>query len=106
MIIGEGENVSVQVPTSPEASAIFWEFVTVSGDIGFGLNFQRNGDKGHEWPVEELLPAVRRDCSEDLVLGSHTYQTQGTYFLLFDNSHSPHIQKVVYYKVFYQKSPS
>ncbi len=97
--------MSIQVPTSTEASAIFWEFVTAGGDIGFGLNFRRSDrEAGHECPVDELLPVVRRDCSEDLVLGSHTYQTQGTYFLVFDNSLSPGGPKVVYYKVFYQKS--
>ncbi len=105
LVIGGGETLSVQVPTSTEASAIFWEFVTTAGDVGFGLNFQRKAtEAGQGWPVEELLPVVRRDCSEDLVLGSHTYQTQGTYYLLFDNSLSPDTQKLIYYKVFYQRS--
>lgn len=101
LVIDGGETVSIQVPTTIEASAIFWEFATTGSDVGFGLNFQRVGPG---WPVEELLPVVRRDCSEDLLLGSHTYQTQGTYFLVFDNSLSPHTQKMIYYKVFYQRS--
>ena len=100
LVINPGETVAIQVPTSTDASAIFWQFVTESGDIGFGLGFQ---GRDHVCPVEEeLLPVVRRDCSEDLVLGSHQYQSQGTYFLHFDNSHSPQSPKVVYYKVFYQ----
>ena len=105
LTINPGETVTVQVPTSPNATAIFWEFVTISGDIGFGLSFQRlSEDPNQTYPVEPLLPIVKRDCSEDLVLGSHQYQLLGTYFLHFDNSHSPHSSKVVYYKVFYQKS--
>ena len=102
LVINSGETVVIQVPTTTDASAVFWEFVTESSDIGFGLGFQRRSDQ--ECPVEVLLPVVRRDCSEDLVLGSHQYQSQGTYFLRFDNSYSLQSPKVVYYKVFYQKT--
>ena len=76
--------------------------------MGFGLRFQRKSeaddDSGREWPVDELLPVVRRNCSEDLILGSHQYQSAGTYFLQFDNLHSVQSSAVVYYKVFYQKT--
>lgn len=106
LTINPGETVTVQVPTSPGATAIFWEFVTTSGDIGFGLSFQRSSDEETTYPVEPLLPIVKRDCSEDLVLGSHQYQLTGTYFLHFDNSHCPTSSKFVYYKVFYQRSTS
>ena len=98
--------MTVQVPTSTSATAIFWEFVTTVGDIGFGLSFQRSSEGGVNYPIESLLPIVRRDCSEDLVLGSHQYQLMGTYFLHFDNSHCQTNSKSVYYKVFYQKSTS
>jgi acyl-CoA-binding protein len=106
LTINPGETVTVQVPTSPGATAIFWEFVTTSGDIGFGLSFQRSNEGETVYPVESLLPVVKRDCSEDLVLGSHQYQLSGTYFLHFDNSHCPTTSKFVYYKVFYQRSTS
>lgn len=103
IVINPGELISVQVPTSANASAIFFEFVTEKEDIGFGLSFQRKSEKADvEWPMEQLLPITRRDCSEDLVLGSHQYQVQGMYNLHFDNSHSLNMSKVVYYKVFYQ----
>lgn len=107
LAVNPGETVTVQVPTSPSANAIFWEFVTTSGDIGFGLSFQRANephDNSVTYPVESLLPIVKRDCSEDLVLGSHQYQLTGTYFLHFDNSHCTTASKFVYYKVFYQRS--
>ena len=106
LVLNPGEALTIRVPTSTEASAIFWEFVTEGGDVGFGLGFQRSGeDPQQECPLEELLPIVKRDCSEDLILGSHQYQSPGTYFLQFDNSSSSHrAAKVVYYKVFYQKT--
>ena len=104
LTLAPGETVMVRVQTSAEASAIFWEFVTETGDVGFGVNFQQSSDEDRECPSRELLPVVRRDCSEDLVLGSHQYQVPGTYYLHFDNSHSTDTATVVYYKVFYQSN--
>lgn len=98
-----GESVAVQVPTSPQASAIVWEFGTVHGDVGFGLSFLKSGASHAD--LEQLLPVMRRDCSEDLLLGSHQYQEAGTYILDFVNSHST-IPKLVYYRVFYQTASS
>lgn len=112
LTVAPGETVSVQVPTSTQASAIFWEFATEGGGIGFGLGFQwnegpRSLGKGEGQDLkmhrhsEELLPVTMRDCWEDLVLGSHQYQDMGTYTLNFVNSHST-LPKTVYYRVFYQ----
>ena len=104
LTLSPGETVAVQVPTSVQASAIFWEFATAYGDIGFGVNFQwREGEASnpHSKHSERLLPVTVRNCSEDLVLGSHQYQEQGTYTLDFVNSHST-LPKTIYYKVFYQ----
>lgn len=101
--VGPGEAVTIQVPTSTKASAIFWEFVTEKEDIGFGVRYQRASSEGIEaYPVDQLLPVTKRDCSDDLILGSHQYMTQGTYMLQFDNSHCTSSSKLVYYKVFYQ----
>lgn len=105
LVLTPGETVDVQVPTSPQASAVFFEFVTERGDIGFGLKFHRRGDSpGPSWAVRELLPVTKRNCSVDLILGNHHYEHKGTYILTFDNSHSPNEAKVVYYKVFYQST--
>lgn len=105
LVLSPGEVVDVQVPTSTHASAIFFEFVTEKGDIGFGLRFHRHSEKqAQSWPLQELLPVTKRNCSIDLILGSHRYEHQGTYTLVFDNSHSPTDPKVVYYKVFYQST--
>lgn len=107
LVLNPGESVDVQVPTSTQASAVFFEFVTERGDIGFGLTFQRKSEVaggGHSWPVQELLPVTKRNCSVDLILGNHRYEHQGLYTLKFDNSHSPAEPKVVYYKVFYQSA--
>lgn len=113
LTVAPGETVSVQVPTSAHASAIFWEFATEGGGIGFGLSFQRSRKQGQEEGQdsklhrlsEQLLPVTLRDCWEDLVLGNHQYQEEGTYTLDFVNSHST-LPKTVYYKVFYQNTTS
>ena len=99
LTLAPGETVSVQVPTSPQASAIFWEFATEHGDVGFGLGFENSE---HRYS-EQLLPATVRSCHEDLVLGSHQYQDQGVYTLTFINTHAT-LPVTVYYKVFYQTS--
>ena len=41
LVINPGETVAIQIPTSTDASAIFWQFVTESSDMVFGLGFQR-----------------------------------------------------------------
>jgi len=103
LALASGESVSVKVPTNSQASAIFWEFATEQGDIGFGLTFHRDEAGGlHSVHKEDqLLPVTLKDCSEDLVLGNHQYQDEGVYTLEFVNSHSS-LPRVVHYRVFYQ----
>ncbi|OQV15074.1 putative Protein TMED8 [Hypsibius exemplaris] len=38
--IGQGETITIRVPTHPEGNYLFWEFATDSYDIGFGLWFE------------------------------------------------------------------
>jgi len=38
--VGNGETVTVRVPTHPDGSCLFWEFATDHYDIGFGLFFE------------------------------------------------------------------
>ena len=99
LVLSPGERLSVQVPTSPQASAVIWEFAVDHGDIGFGLYFQRGGVA----VVEHLIPPSSRDCSIDLFIGKHQYQEQGMYLLEFINTHSSR-QKTVFYRVFYQNA--
>ena len=105
LTLAPGESLAIQVPTSPQAAAIFWEFATERGDIGFGLRFEwtekRLGSEQQHRYSEQLLPVTVRDCSQDLVLGSHQYQAQGVYTLDFVNAHSS-LPKTVHYRVFYQ----
>ena len=104
LVVGRGETVTVRVGTSDDAFAVFWEFVTENYDIGFGLNFIPEPSEPDESSTEyELLPVTRRDCSVDVVMGNHQYNTKGTYLLKFDNSYSLIRAKVVYYKVYYHK---
>lgn len=104
LTVGRGETVIVRVGTSNDAFAIFWEFVTVNYDIGFGLGFLPEPTNPDEEATEiELLPVTRRDCSVDVVMGNHQYHSKGTYLLKFDNSYSLLRSKDVYYKVYYHK---
>lgn len=38
--VGHGETVTVRVPTHEDGTCLFWEFVTDSYDIGFGVYFE------------------------------------------------------------------
>ena len=93
----------MQVRTSPQAAVIVWQFGTLGGQIGFGLSFQRQEGGKDQMDSEQLLPVMERNCSEDLLLGSHQYQEAGTYTLHFVNLHSTS-PRVVYYRVFYQNT--
>ena len=99
--INPSEVIDILVPTNGAASAVFWEFVAVGGALGFGLTFQLQGEK----KAIELLPAVKRDCTQDIIHGCHHYQlVNGTYSLHFDNSNLDRAV-LVYYRVFYQRLP-
>jgi len=97
--LAPGERLSVQVPTSPQATAVVWEFATGQGSVGFGLYFQRRGSKN----IEQLIPAAPRECSVNLIIGKHQYQEQGVYLLEFINTHSAR-PETVFYRVFYQSN--
>lgn len=97
--INSSEVIDILVPTNEAASAVFWDFVSVGGALGFGLTFLLRGKE----KATELLPVVKRDCTQDIVHGFHHYQqVEGTYSLHFDNSNSDRAV-VVYYRVFYQR---
>ena len=99
LTVARSEMAIVKVETTSEAAGIFWEFCTESYDIGFGLSFKKEGSQIEE----ELLKVVRRECSEDVIAGSHNFLTTGTYFLKFDNTYSVFRSKKVFYRVYYCK---
>jgi len=124
LIVGRGETVTVSVPTHALGSCLFWEFATETYDVGFGVYFEwadadglsqetrqivinENEDNQVEVVnkpnVDEVLPTVRRNSHEQVVVGSHLYPGTGTYLLKFDNSYSLLRSKTLYYRVYYTK---
>ncbi|XP_016137826.1 Golgi resident protein GCP60 isoform X1 [Sinocyclocheilus grahami] len=126
--VGQGEVLTVRVPTHQDGSHLFWEFATDHYDIGFGLYFewkdmtmpastettetkegteQVEGEKQTEQGrcplVHEIAPVSRRDSHEEVYAGSHQYPGQGVHLLKFDNSYSLWRPKVVYYRVYYTR---
>ena len=97
--VARSEMAVVKVDTSSSASGIFWEFCTEAYDIGFGVGFLMEG-AGKE-KEQELLPSVRRECSEDVITGTHAFSTPGTYLFKFDNTYSMFRSKKVFYRVYY-----
>lgn len=52
---------------------------------------------------DEVLPVLRRNSHEEVIVGSHMYPGQGVYLLKFDNSYSLLRSKTLYYRVYYTK---
>lgn len=127
LVVGRGETVTVSVPTHALGSCLFWEFATETYDVGFGVYFEwaeeeAAGDsEASERPItvnenednqvevvnnpntDEVLPTVRRNSHEQVIVGSHLYPGTGTYLLKFDNSYSLLRSKTLYYRVYYTK---
>ena len=52
---------------------------------------------------DEVLPVLRRNSQEEVIVGSHMYPGSGVYLLKFDNSYSLLRAKTLYYRVYYTK---
>jgi len=126
IVVGRGETVTVRVPTHEHGSCLFWEFASEAYDIGFGVFFEWSADGNtdvrvsldnsedeyndadsaltrHKAKVDEVLPVLRRNSHEEVIVGSHLYPGQGVYLLKFDNSYSLLRSKTLYYRVYYTK---
>ena len=110
-------------------SCLFWEFASEGFDIGFGVFFEWSADSNtsvrvsldnsedefdesidadsdktkRRSTVDEVLPVLRRNSHEEVIVGSHLYPGQGVYLLKFDNSYSLLRSKTLYYRVYYTK---
>lgn len=52
--------------------------------------------------VSIIVPLYRRDCYNEVYVGSHVYPTEGVYLMKFSNSYSLFRSKVVYYRIYYE----
>ncbi|XP_076359577.1 Golgi resident protein GCP60-like [Tachypleus tridentatus] len=92
-----GTQVSVHISDSDEEEDEDEEMDDLSGreDIERGPSHQ-----GH-LPISVVIPVYRRDCHEEVFMGSHVYPGLGIYQLKFDNSYSLWRSKTLYYRVYY-----
>ncbi len=107
---------------------MFWEFATEAYDVGFGVFFEwsisadktvmvsvgesddeqndsddADNSKKNKPVIDEVLPVLRRNAHEEVIVGSHMYPGQGVYLLKFDNSYSLLRSKTLYYRVYYTR---
>ncbi|KAL5276967.1 ACBD3 family protein [Megaselia abdita] len=54
-------------------------------------------------PVSIIVPIYRRECQNEVYVGSHPYPGEGTYLLKFDNSFSVWRSKTLYYRIYYER---
>lgn len=50
-----------------------------------------------------IIPVYRRECQNEVYVGSHNYPGEGVYLLKFDNSYSLWRSKTLYYRVYYTR---
>ncbi|TMW51037.1 hypothetical protein DOY81_003907 [Sarcophaga bullata] len=54
-------------------------------------------------PISIIVPIYRRECFNEVYVGSHIYPGEGVYLLKFDNSYSIWRSKTLYYRVYYER---
>ncbi|KAH8304720.1 hypothetical protein KR044_007254, partial [Drosophila immigrans] len=54
-------------------------------------------------PISIIVPIYRRECYNEVYVGSHSYPGEGVYLLKFDNSYSIWRSKTLYYRVYYER---
>lgn len=98
--VGQGETVTVRVPTHEEGNCLFWEFATDNYDIGFGVFFEWTISDTNQVSVhisessddeadEELLQAeIRAGEALDVESGSPSREKQSF-------SNKPHCDEIV-----------
>ncbi|KAJ6634130.1 Golgi resident protein GCP60 [Pseudolycoriella hygida] len=99
--------VSVHISESDEEDGLDDEDdLHLSGDLESGANQQ-----GHIPPTisrnrpltTSIIPVYRRECQNEVYVGSHKYPGEGVYLLKFDNSYSLWRSKTLYYRVYYTR---
>ncbi|XP_060563024.1 retinal-binding protein-like isoform X2 [Ruditapes philippinarum] len=89
--ITRGDKLELEYQIDKPDSILRWEFKTEDYDIGFGVNFRKNG------VTSVILPMKRVNSQHVAEDGSITCKETGTYLLYFDNSFSWTRSKNIYY---------
>jgi hypothetical protein len=86
-VVGRGEIVTVRVPNNETGPRkILWQFCTLSYDIAFGLDYEHMD--GNKVQVDAILPIVRFNSHERVIVGAHSVQGRGNWLFNFDNTYS------------------
>ncbi|XP_055381690.1 Golgi resident protein GCP60 [Condylostylus longicornis] len=73
------------------------------GDLECGPVQTRASISPNRPPISIIVPVYRRECQNEIYVGSHQYPGEGIYLLKFDNSYSIWRSKTLYYRVYYER---
>ncbi|EDW32666.1 GL18304 [Drosophila persimilis] len=74
-----------------------------SGTLSQDHNGLSNPSAASKAPISIIVPIYRRECYNEVYVGSHSYPGEGVYLLKFDNSYSIWRSKTLYYRVYYER---
>ncbi|XP_020818663.1 Golgi resident protein GCP60 [Drosophila serrata] len=106
--------VTVHVSDSDEdEDCVDEDYLSTTEDLESGSLSQDRGDGGigsmsnptaaPKAPISIIVPIYRRECYNEVYVGSHSYPGEGVYLLKFDNSYSIWRSKTLYYRVYYER---
>lgn len=73
------------------------------GSMASDRNVLKNNSTTVKPPISIIVPIYRRECNNEVYVGSHAYPGEGVYLLKFDNSYSIWRSKTLYYRVYYER---
>ncbi|XP_005189224.2 Golgi resident protein GCP60 [Musca domestica] len=73
------------------------------GSLANDRNNLANNSVSIKPPISIIVPIYRRECFNEVYVGSHSYPGEGVYLLKFDNSYSIWRSKTLYYRVYYER---
>ncbi|XP_017100639.2 Golgi resident protein GCP60 [Drosophila bipectinata] len=101
--------VTVHVSDSDEdEDCVDEDYLSTTEDLESGSIGQDRGGMGSptaapKAPISIIVPIYRRECYNEVYVGSHSYPGEGVYLLKFDNSYSIWRSKTLYYRVYYER---
>ncbi|EDV46745.1 Golgi resident protein GCP60 [Drosophila erecta] len=101
--------VTVHVSDSDEdEDCVDEDYLSTTEDLESGSLSQEHGAVNNptaapKAPISIIVPIYRRECYNEVYVGSHSYPGEGVYLLKFDNSYSIWRNKTLYYRVYYER---
>ncbi|EDV99729.1 Golgi resident protein GCP60 [Drosophila grimshawi] len=103
--------VTVHVSDSDEdEDCVDEDYLSTTEDLESGSMSQerstlaaQNAAAALKAPISIIVPIYRRECYNEVYVGSHSYPGEGVYLLKFDNSYSIWRSKTLYYRVYYER---